>query len=200
MTREIRAIGTVEHRAGENGAPTMIAGYAAVFNSPVDIGGFFREQVAPGAFKASIGNDDIRALWNHDSNYVLGRKSNGSLTLREDDKGLLFEVRPPETSWARDLMTSIERGDVSQMSFGFRVKKQEWDETEETALRTLLEVELLEVSPVTFAAYPDTSAGVRSLEEWRSSRAPEPQPAPLFYPGLSNRLRMDLGLRARRIG
>lgn len=205
-TREIRAVGNVESRAGDNGAPTKITGYAAVFNSPVQIGSYFQEMIAPGAFSASIASDDIRALFNHNSDYVLGRNSNGSLTLREDAKGLYFEVTPPETSWARDLMLSIERGDISQMSFGFIAKRQEWDETDDVVKRTLLEVELLEVSPVTFPAYPDTSAGVRSLEEWRSSRAPiiepepEDQPAPFVPVSLAARMRMDLALRSRRIG
>lgn len=199
-TREIRALGKIEHRAGDNGAPTKITGYAAIFNSPVSIGGYFEEMIAPGAFASSIQSDDVRALFNHDSNYVLGRRSNGSLSLREDEKGLLFEVTPPETSWARDLLLSIERGDISQMSFGFIAKRQEWDESGEIAKRTLLEVELVEVSPVTFPAYPDTTAGVRSLDEWRSSRAPTEITAPpaTVQAGLAPRLRMDLGLRLRR--
>lgn len=196
MTREVRALGTVEHRASEDGAP-RIAGYAAVFNSQADIGGYFREQIAPGAFARSIQSDDVRALWNHDSNYVLGRKSNRSLTLREDEKGLYFEVVPPETTWAADLVTSIKRGDVSQMSFGFVVRKQQWDETGKITVRTLLDVELLEVSPVTFPVYDDTSAAVRSLENWRRENAPPVRPGGAAV--IRTRMLMRLGLKTRSI-
>lgn len=170
--REVRAIGKLEARAAEEGKPRKIGGYASMFNSPTDIGGYFREQVAPGAFSAAIGRDDVRALFNHDPNYVLGRTTNKTLSLSEDSKGLLWEATPPDTQWARDLVASIDRGDVSQCSFGFRVTKETWDETGEVPLRTILEVELYDVSPVTYPAYEDTSVSLRSLEEYRAANKP----------------------------
>lgn len=150
-----------------------IIGYAAVFNSlSEDLGGF-REKIDPGAFANSINSDDVRALWNHDSNYILGRNKSGTLTLAEDQRGLKIDITPPDSQWARDLMTSIERGDVSQMSFGFRTVEQRWEGEYPDETRTLMEVQLFDVSPVTFPAYPDTSIGLRSLEEHRKENQQE---------------------------
>lgn len=149
-----------------------ISGYAAVFNTAADIG-MFQERISAGAFGESIGTDDIRALWNHDSNYVLGRNKSGSLMLVEDQHGLKIEIDPPDTQWARDLMVSIDRGDVSQMSFGFQTITDKWEMSEGVDMRTLLKVRLFDVSPVTFPAYPDTEVGLRSLEEYRKT-APQP--------------------------
>jgi uncharacterized protein len=142
-----------------------IRGYAAVFNKlSEDLGGF-REKIDPGTFKDSIGRDDVRALFNHDVNYVLGRNKAGTLTLAEDDKGLSIEIDPPDTSYARDLQESIKRGDISQMSFGFVVLKDTWEydkkKPERDVIRTLQEVRLFDVSPVTYPAYPQTSVKVR---------------------------------------
>lgn len=148
----------------EDGDSPKIQGYAAVFEQMSENLGFFREKIAPGAFRRSITEDDIRALWNHNDAYVLGRNKSGTLVLREDDHGLYIEVDPPDTQWARDAMVSIKRGDVSQMSFGFIVRQDEWDETDpKEPIRTLKDVQLLEVSPVTFAAYPGTAVAARTL-------------------------------------
>ena len=138
-----------------------ITGYAAVFDVWADIGGWFREKIAPGAFKNSLKKDDVRALMNHDSNFVLGRNKAGTLRLAEDKKGLAVEIDPAPTTWANDLMISMKRGDVSQMSFGFTVNKADDDYNEDT--RILRDVNLFDVSIVTFPAYPTTSAEVRSL-------------------------------------
>src|SRR6185436_2663171 len=118
-----------------------------------NIGGWFIESVAPGAFRRAIVEDDVRALFNHDPNFVLGRNRAGTLKLSEDDVGLAIEILPPDTQQARDLMVSIERGDVSQMSIGFRALKQEWDESGDVIKRKLLECELFDISPVTFPAF-----------------------------------------------
>ena len=146
-----------------------ITGYAAVFEKLSDDLGWFREKIQPGAFAETIGADDIRALWNHDSNFPLGRNKSGTLTLSEDDHGLKIEIDPPDTQWARDLMTSIDRGDVDQMSFGFQTLSDKWEMVEGEDIRTLIKVRLFDVSPVTFPAYPDTEVGLRSLEEYRKS-------------------------------
>ncbi|WP_082881272.1 HK97 family phage prohead protease [Lederbergia galactosidilytica] len=147
--------------------PIKISGYAAVFNSRTSIGDFFDEMIAPGAFDKSIASDDIRALYNHNWDKVLGRTKANTLTLREDDKGLFFEIELPNTSYARDLAESMERGDIDQCSFGFLVKdgKERWDYSQEPALRTLEEVELYEVTICSLPAYEDTEAAlVRSKE------------------------------------
>lgn len=150
----------------------LIRGHAAVFNSETDLG-WFREKIVPGAFSESIGKDDVRALFNHDTNFVLGRNTAGTLTMREDEKGLYVEIDPPDTQVGRDLVTSIERGDISQMSFGFQTIRDSWEEfeTEEKTLRTLEKVKLWDVSPVTFPAYQDTDVAVRSHDSWSESKA-----------------------------
>jgi HK97 family phage prohead protease len=165
-TREVRALGRLERRA-EGDAPKLV-GYAALFNTPATIADYFVEQIAPGAFAKAIGRDDVRALFNHDEDHVLGRTTAGTLELSEDATGLRVSITPPDTQFARDLLVSIERGDISQMSFGFRAIRAEWDyDTEPYPTRTLVELELLDVSVVTFPAYDDTSVAVRSLEAHR---------------------------------
>ncbi|HHX58957.1 MAG TPA: HK97 family phage prohead protease, partial [Candidatus Moranbacteria bacterium] len=89
-----------------------ITGYAAVFNRKSENLGGFVEIIRPGAFKEAIKDADVRALFNHDSNYVIGRTTSKTLTLEENQKGLKFEAVPPDAQWARDLLKSIERGDV----------------------------------------------------------------------------------------
>ena len=149
------------------GEPVKIAGHAAVFDQLSDPIMGFREKIAPGAFRKSIRRkDDVRALWNHDPNYVLGRTKSGTLRLKEDNIGLAIEIQPPDTQWANDLVTTIERGDVDQMSFGFVVIKEEWNEDHKKGetTRTLEEVDLFDVSPVTVPAYPQTNVAVRAKE------------------------------------
>ena len=165
-TIERRMWPKAEFRLDGQGNKRKIIGHAALFNSPSEEMGFFghsfREQIAPGAFRESIKTDDIRALWNHDPNYPLGRNRSGTLTLREDDKGLYFEVSPPDTQWAKDLMVSIERGDVSQNSFGFIINKRGEEWNDDNSIRTLKSVRLFDISPVTYPAYPETEVFVRS--------------------------------------
>lgn len=148
----------IERRA-EGSGPTF-GGYAAVFNSlSVEIYGF-REKIAPGAFTASLG-DDVRALWDHNTGFVMGRTKSGTLRLAEDATGLHFENEPPLS--AAHQIESVQRGDVDQMSFGFRTLEDTWDIDEVgTIIRTLLKVKLYEVSYVTFPAYPATSVQARS--------------------------------------
>ena len=164
--RETRCAGVTELRVEpqENGLP-VIEGHAAIFDSlSQDLGGIFpfKEKIRAGAFRASIEKDDVRALWNHDPNYVLGRNRAGTLELKETVKGLLVRIHPPDTAWARDLTESIKRGDVSQMSFGFVCEKDTWSSEDGEDVRTLEQVKLFDVSPVTFPAYLDTDVGVRS--------------------------------------
>ena len=151
----------------DEGEQPKIVGHAAVFNRLSEELGFFREKIQPGAFADTL-KDDVRALFNHDSNIVLGRTPK-TLRMREDDVGLQVEIDPPDTTSARDLLTSIKRGDVSQMSFGFQTMVDEWDLTDrDHPIRTLKKVRLFDVSPVTFPAYPATDVDVaqRSLDSW----------------------------------
>lgn len=143
-----------------------VEGYAAVFNSDSEDMGFI-ERIAPGAFKKALKTSDTRALFNHDSNIILGRTSAGTLELKEDKKGLFMSIIPPDTQLIRDMVLApIERGDITQQSFGFTVKADEWKEIDgKTPIRTITEIgELFDVSPVTFPAYPDTDVALRSLE------------------------------------
>ncbi|MGG5740477.1 HK97 family phage prohead protease [Bacillus cereus group sp. IBL03679] len=146
--------------------PSMITGYAAVFNSKTSIGGWFDEVIEPGAFARSLSeNADIRALFNHNWDNVLGRTKSGTLRLEEDERGLKFEIELPNTSTGRDLVESMDRGDINQCSFGFWITEETWDYNVEPALRTINEVELYEISVVSIPAYDDTEVSlVRSKE------------------------------------
>ena len=163
--KELRAFALNEFRVDtENDRPKMY-GHAAMFDSlSEDLGGF-RERIAPGAFSKSLESADIRALFNHDSNIVLGRNKSGTLRLKEDKTGLAIEIDPPDTQAARDLIVSMERGDISQMSFGFRTIGDKWAKVDGEWTRTLLEVDLFDVSPVTYPAYAATDIAVRSMQE-----------------------------------
>ncbi len=146
---------------------TMITGYPAVFGVlSVNLGGF-REKIERGAFAKSIKEDDIRSMLNHDPNVILGRNRAGTARFAEDEVGLSMEVDVPDTQGARDLVVSLERGDIDQGSFGFRVnpKGDRWEEDPETGtvIRTLLDVKLYDAGPVTFPAYPQTAVGLRGL-------------------------------------
>lgn len=141
--------------------PSKITGYAAVFNSKTNIGGWFDEVIEPGAFARSLSeNGDIRALFNHNWDSVLGRTKSGTLRLEEDEKGLKFEIELPNTSVGRDLAESMSRGDINQCSFGFWITEENWDYNVEPALRTIKEVELYEISVVSIPAYDDTEASL----------------------------------------
>jgi uncharacterized protein len=158
-------ITNLQTRDGTGNEPVVISGYAAVFNSKTSIGDFFEEVIAPGAFARTISeNGDIRALFNHNWDHVLGRTRNGTLKVEEDNRGLKFEVELPNTSLARDLAESLRRGDINQCSFGFYATNDTWDYAVEPAVRTLNEVELYEISVVSIPAYEDTEVSLRSKE------------------------------------
>lgn len=148
-----------------DGEPSKLTGHAAVFNSLSEVLWDFREKIQPGAFSKTLSDGaDVRALWNHNPDYVLGRTKSRTLSLAEDGTGLAVEILPPDTQWARDLMTTIERGDVDQMSFGFETVRDAWStDPDGMLIRDLIECKLFDVSPVTFPAYPDTDVQARSL-------------------------------------
>lgn len=170
---ERRAFAGAELRVeGGDDEPRLIRGHAAVFNQlSEDLGGF-REKIEPGAFAKSL-KGDVRALFNHDPSWILGRTKSRTLRLAEDAQGLAVEIRPPDTGQARSVLEGIDRGDVSQMSFSFRTITDEWNQVDGETVRTLREVELFDVSPVTFAAYPQTDVVIaqRSLEAWRAAES-----------------------------
>lgn len=173
MKKERRVMHSKELRVSKSEDKTsVLSGYAAVYDVlSEDLGGF-REKIAPGAFTTALGKSDCRALFNHNSNFILGRQSAGTLKLSEDDTGLYMEDQLPDTQYARDLEVSVERRDITQQSFGFIVKKDSWEENRETkeVIRTIIEIdELFDVSPVTFPAYPDTTIAKRSLEQYQKS-------------------------------
>lgn len=165
MKKEKRLITTTMEVRSENDKD-KITGYGARFNELSEVLFFFREKIAPGAFKDALKTSDVRALINHNPNYVLGRSKSGTLNLVEDEMGLRYEIDPPETSFAKDLLVSIKRGDITQSSFAFTVSKdnESWDESGDIPIRTIHKFdELFDVSPVTYPAYESTSVGARSM-------------------------------------
>lgn len=153
-------------RAEQTEDKKVIAGYASVFEKlSVPMWGF-KEKIQKGAFAKSMKTNNVKALWNHNRDLVLGAKTSGTLTLEEDEKGLRFEIIIPDTQAGRDAYTLVKRGDVNQMSFGFNVIGQVWDETDpKNVIRTITEVDLHEISLTPFPAYKQTSAKVRSIQE-----------------------------------
>lgn len=165
MPCEMRMDGTAEDAA------PVISGHGSVFNTRSENLGGFREVIMPGAFDDVL-NDDVRALFNHDPNFVLGRTISGTLTLEVDERGLKYEILSPNTQTIRDLLLEpLKRGDISQSSFAFRVARdgEEWDEDDEgVVVRTIHKFkQLFDVSPVTYPAYPEAGAATRAMDAWK---------------------------------
>lgn len=179
----------------------VIEGHAALFNSETEIMGAFREKIAPGAFRESIESDDIRALFNHDMNHVLGRNKSGTLDLTEDGDGLRDKIDLPDNSVGRNVAESVRRGDVTGQSFSFRAEEESWERNDEGLdLRTIEKATLFDVGPVTFPAYQDTdvSTAKRRYEEWRSKRQEPTEPEPDHSDEDAQRER-ELALKKKRI-
>ena len=150
---------------GADGAQ-VLSGYAVRFNSPsIDLGGF-TEICAPGMFTRTLRESpDVCMLRDHVSSQLLGRTTAGTLTLTQDSQGLAFSVTMPKTAIAEDTVENVRNGNLSSCSFGFNVPSggDKWTTTPDgAALRTLLDVNLAEVSITSFAAYPATSVSIRS--------------------------------------
>lgn len=159
------ATGTVEYRAAPDASgPGTAVGYAAVFGKRShDLGGF-TEIVKPSAFTKTIAETDVLALWNHEDRSLLGRMSSGSLRLTVDEVGLRYELDLPDTTLGRDTAVLLARGDIKGSSFGFRTVADKWEQRDDGVVtRSLLEVRLRDISPVTRPAYPDSTAAMRSL-------------------------------------
>jgi HK97 family phage prohead protease len=163
--RELRFISKETRATGTDASPKL-SGYAAKFNSPAQIGDGFREVILPGAFDMTlIDGADVRALFNHNADHVLGRTKSGSLRLKTDSVGLWFEVDLPDTEIARQVHTLVSRGDVSQCSFGFIPTSENWVPSTNGGLplREIQACDLLDISVVTYPAYANTSVQARSL-------------------------------------
>lgn len=187
MAAERRIFELTEVRADKAGG--TISGHAAVFNSDsLDLGGFI-EQIRPGAFSRSLRNakekpveDMIHVFWSHDPAQPLASTRSGKLKLTEDDRGLRFEF--PSSRLTPAQLEAIEDGDM-RMSFGFYTKKDEWTRGApgNPDRRTLLDVDLFEISPVSKPAYPDTKVAVRSHDEWKKTvEVPEVKDTPAPTP------------------
>lgn len=172
--REQRAatLDDLEFRGDTEDGKLLFRGHAAVFDEWTEIpsffGGTFMESIRRGAFRKPISSGaDVRFLINHDG-LPLARTASGTMKLKEDSRGLLVDAELAPTQLGRDLSVLVERGDISQMSFGFTVGKHEIEEDEESGVvrRTITEIgQLFDVSPVTFPAYEGTDASMRAAFE-----------------------------------
>lgn len=165
MKAERRFLSAEVRAMGDAGAAPKIGGYAAKFGvRSLDLGGFM-EVIAPDAFDSCMaGNPDIMGLFNHDRNYVLGRTSSGTMRCAVDSVGLSYEIDAPDTQIARDLMTSMKRGDIRGSSFGFYCLDDTWDIDAETdqLIRTITKASVFDVSVVTDPAYLAADSSLRS--------------------------------------
>lgn len=166
--RQVRSVGaSFTTREARDGEGPVIEGYFSVFNSDYPLWPGATEQVAPGAFAKSLAGEygvcDVRALANHDTRLVLGRTTAGTLTLREDEHGLFgtIQINEQDTD-AMNLYARVQRGDVSQCSFGFDIREEAFVEAPDGSCRWILkDVVLYEVSVCTFPAYEETSVEAR---------------------------------------
>ena len=176
--RQVRCV-TQKFQTREAGNDLFIDGYYAVFNSEYQLWEGASEIIKPGAFTNSV-SGDVRALINHDTTLVLGRTKPGTLTLRQDERGLWGSIRINRDDVdAMNLYARVQRGDVSQCSFGFDIKSEEFIENPDGSVRWIIkDVVLYEVSVCTFPAYTETSVSARKqdlaeiekrrAEAWRS--------------------------------
>lgn len=169
-----------------------VHGYAALYENTTSEMGWFDEEIAAGAFDGAD-TSDVRALFNHDPNWLLGRTKSGTLKLNIDEKGLSYEFDAPNTTAGNDLLEMLRRGDVSQSSFAFTIKKEAWIEGKgmKRPKRRILEIDrLYDVSPVTYPAYPDTTAAKRSFDAYhKDHEAGESLQIKKEQAGLDDRLR-----------
>ena len=183
------AAAAVEIRAEGEGTG-MIHRYGAVYydgtpNTEYQLWPGMVERIMPGAFSQAVNRDDVRALFNHDTNMVLGRKSAGTLRIFDDNRGLRYEIDPGETTVYRDVAQFIKRKDVQGSSFAFMITDEQPRKENGIRIREIRGVELFDVGPVTFPAYESTSTGVRMRGELNDAKA--------FFE------RMDTDERRRRV-
>jgi len=168
---EIRALSEpVELRQEDNG-PIRVAGYAAVFNQETNIGGYFTETIAPGAFTSALDRgDDVVFLVNHDG-LPLARTRSGTLRLTQDERGLYIESElDPSDPDVRAIVPKMKRGDLDKMSFAFIPTRQSWDDSGDMPKRMIEDLQLFDVAIVTTPAYDGTEIGLRSLQKYRDEQ------------------------------
>jgi uncharacterized protein len=142
----------------------VVEGYFALYESETELFAGSYEIISKGAFDNTL-NKDVRALWNHNTQYVLGRSKNGSLTLKADDKGLFGTIKLPNTQYANDLYELVSRGDIDQASFGFNIIDEELEELASGGYRwRIKDIDLHEISVVTFPAYENTTVQAREKQ------------------------------------
>ena len=171
IERRATGVEVAELRASDDGAPRL-EGYAAVFNSRTDLH-WFTEELAPGAFSGVLG-DDVRALFNHSPDHVLGRTKAGTLRIAQDERGLRYSVDiDPEDPDAMQLHRRVRRGDITGSSFSFVVAEDQWDHEQDPPHRTIVRVgQLYDVAPVTFPAYDAAQVSARAREAATKERPP----------------------------
>ena len=156
-----KRIFNIETRAEETEEGNqIISGHASMYDTRSENLGGFYEYIEAGAFTPElIAKSDTRALINHDQNLILGRTTSGTLRLTADEKGLRYEFDVPQTSYGKDLVVSMQRGDITQSSFAFTVADDDWTTDEDgNNIRTIKKIErLYDVSPVTYPAYPEAN-------------------------------------------
>lgn len=173
--REIRCYSGKVRAETHDSEPSRIIGYGSVFDSRSElIFGSFREIIRRGAFDDVL-QDDVRALFNHDPNFILGRTQAGTLALTVDERGLRYDITAPETQTIRDLVLApMQRGDINQSSFAFRVARDGEDWYQDDGGVVIREItrfsRLLDVSPVTYPAYQEADSAVRSMKAWQEAR------------------------------
>ena len=148
-----------------------LTGYAAVFyrddnpNTEFELWEGYVERILPGAFDRALKEDDVRGLFNHDSNHVLGRTKSGTLKLSVDNVGLRYEIDLPDTQSGNDTKTLINRGDVDGSSFAFIADGVERRREDGIEIREITSVQLFDVGPVTYPAYAATTADTRTAKQ-----------------------------------
>jgi HK97 family phage prohead protease len=179
--REIRLhTASIELRAAAPGSMSVgtLVGYAAVYDPlSEDLGGF-RERLRKGVFDRSLSSAaDVVALKNHNEDLILGRSEPGTLRMVSDEIGLRVEIDLADDTLGRDTAVNVGRRDISKMSFAFLTVVDEWDLSGTVPIRTLVDVDLVDVSIVTWPAYKETSVALRSLEAARSAPPATPPPS-----------------------
>ncbi|MCP4161221.1 MAG: HK97 family phage prohead protease [Deltaproteobacteria bacterium] len=160
-------VGELRAKKNEDGS-AKLEGFAIVFDSLSEKMGWFRERIVSTAFDNILGKSDCRCLFNHNEDMILGREKASTLVLEKRDQGIWMSVDLPDTQYARDLIVSVERGDIEEQSFCFIVEDDSWFYDKDTGeeIRNIINIEeLIDVGPVTFGAYSDTTVAKRSYNK-----------------------------------